>query len=131
MFVFRKIVVREKCPNKQFFLVRIFLHSDWIQENTDHKKLHISTLFTQCFAYIPNRRAMSIESYDNHFLDVRTYYHLVLRKKCLYTALFWSVFSDIWTECGKLTTRITPNTDNFPAVWVKDIFLTKLFHQRN
>ena len=41
--------LREKCPNKEFFLVRIFLHSDWIlrfsispysvriQENTDQK----------------------------------------------------------------------------------------------
>ena len=40
--------LREKCPNTEFFLVRIFLHSDWIRrdtlysvrirENTDHKK---------------------------------------------------------------------------------------------
>ena len=39
--------LREKCPNTEFFLVRIFLYSDWIQENTDHKKLRIWTLFTQ------------------------------------------------------------------------------------
>ena len=31
----------------QFFLVHIFLYSDWIQENTDQKQLHIWTLFTQ------------------------------------------------------------------------------------
>ena len=31
----------------EFFLVRIFLYSDWIQENTDRKKLRIWTLFTQ------------------------------------------------------------------------------------
>ena len=31
-----------------FFLVRIFLYSDWIQENMDQKKLPIWTLFTQC-----------------------------------------------------------------------------------
>ena len=30
-----------------FFLVRIFLYSDWIQENMDQKKLSIWTLFTQ------------------------------------------------------------------------------------
>ena len=45
-------------PNTDFFLVRIFMHSDWIQsisphsvrmrENTDQKKLHIWTLFKQC-----------------------------------------------------------------------------------
>ena len=27
----------EKCPNTELFLVRIFLYSDWIQENTDQK----------------------------------------------------------------------------------------------
>ena len=40
--------LREKCPNTEFFLVRIFLYSVRIQENTDHKKLRIWTLFTQC-----------------------------------------------------------------------------------
>ena len=39
--------MREKCPNTEFFLVHIFLHSVWIQENTDRKKLRIWTLFTQ------------------------------------------------------------------------------------
>ena len=29
--------LREKCPNTEFFLVRIFLYSVWIQENTDQK----------------------------------------------------------------------------------------------
>ena len=36
-----------------------------------------------------------------------------LRKKCQYSELFWSAFSHIRTECGKLRTRITPNTDTF------------------
>ena len=45
--------VLENCRNKEFFLVRTFLYSDWIrrlaqiQENTDQIKLHIWTLFTQ------------------------------------------------------------------------------------
>ena len=29
--------LREKCPNTEFFVVRIFLYSDWIQKNTDQK----------------------------------------------------------------------------------------------
>ena len=29
--------LREKCPNTELFLVRIFLYLDWIQENTDQK----------------------------------------------------------------------------------------------
>ena len=30
--------LREKCPNTEYFLLRIFLYSDGIQENTDQKK---------------------------------------------------------------------------------------------
>ena len=29
--------LREKCPNTEFFLVRIFPYSDWIREKTDQK----------------------------------------------------------------------------------------------
>ena len=29
--------LREKCPSTELFLVRIFLYSVWIQENTDQK----------------------------------------------------------------------------------------------
>ena len=39
----------QKCPNTEIFLVRVFLDSVWIHENTDKKKLHIWTLFTQSF----------------------------------------------------------------------------------
>ena len=43
----RTHTLREKCPNTLFSLVRIFLYSVQIQENTDQKKLRIWTLFTQ------------------------------------------------------------------------------------
>ena len=33
-----KLSLREKCPNTEFFLVRIFLYSVRVQENTDQKK---------------------------------------------------------------------------------------------
>ena len=42
-----KLSLREKCPNTELFLVRLFLYSDWIQENKDQKKLRIWTLFMQ------------------------------------------------------------------------------------
>ena len=29
-----KYALREKCPNTEFFLVRIFPHSDWIRRDT-------------------------------------------------------------------------------------------------
>ena len=32
--------LRGKFSNTEFFLVRIFPHSDWIQENTDQKNSH-------------------------------------------------------------------------------------------
>ena len=44
--------LREKCPNTELFLVRIFLYSDWKQENMDQKKLRIRTVFTQWKFYI-------------------------------------------------------------------------------
>ena len=31
------LALREKCPNMELFLVRIFLYSVRMQENTDHK----------------------------------------------------------------------------------------------
>ena len=36
-----------KIPNTEFFLVRIFLYSDWVQENTDRKKPRIWTVSMQ------------------------------------------------------------------------------------
>ena len=44
----KKLPLREKCPSTELFLVRIFLYSGRIQENTNQKWLHIRTLFTQC-----------------------------------------------------------------------------------
>ena len=53
-----------------------------------------------------------------------------MREKCPYSEFFWSVFSRIRTEygeilrtlsiqseCGKIRTRKTPNTDTFLAVF--------------
>ena len=39
--------LREKCPKTELFLVRIYPYLDWIQEDTDQKKLRIWTHFTQ------------------------------------------------------------------------------------
>ena len=40
-----ELALREKCPNTEFFQVRIFLYLDWIQENTDQKKNPYSDTF--------------------------------------------------------------------------------------
>ena len=42
----------EKCPNTEFFLVRIFPYSVRIRKNTDQKKLRNWTLHTVCIFYI-------------------------------------------------------------------------------
>ena len=47
-----KITLREKCPNAESFLVRIFLKSVRIRENKDQKKRRIWTLFTQCLSLL-------------------------------------------------------------------------------
>ena len=57
---------------------------------------------------------------------IPVYKQVALRKKCPYSELFWSVFPGfglnteryevflrIQSECGKIRTRITPNTDTF------------------
>ena len=59
---FRNISLREKCPNTEFFLVRIFLYSDWIrkfmskspysvqiQENMDQNTLRVCPSFSQFY----------------------------------------------------------------------------------
>ena len=45
------ISLHEKCPNTEFFLFCIFPYLDWMRENTEHKKLSIWTLFTQCKSF--------------------------------------------------------------------------------
>ena len=44
--------LREKCPNTEFFLVRIFPYSVQMRENTDQKKLRIWTPFAQWILFI-------------------------------------------------------------------------------
>ena len=46
---FCEIYTVEKCPNTEFFLVCTFPYSDWIQQNTNQKKLLIRTHFTQWY----------------------------------------------------------------------------------
>ena len=50
---------------------------------------------------------------------------LTLREKCPYSEFFWS-------KCGKIWTRITPNMENFYAVWfiqnVRENHFCGLFH---
>ena len=68
-------------------------------------------------------------SHPQDIQQVDVYVFQSLRKKCPYSELFWFTFSRIWTEygengvslhiqseCRKMRTRRTPNTDTFHAV---------------
>ena len=57
--------------------------------------------------------------------SVCIYNVLSLHQKCSYLELFWSVFfrirseygeTHIQSECGKMRTRITPNTDTYAVL---------------
>ena len=50
--IWEAFTLREKCPNTEFFVLRIFPHSVQIRENTKQKKLRIWTLFMQWYATI-------------------------------------------------------------------------------
>ena len=71
--------LREKCPNTELFLVRIFPHSDWIErdispysvrmrENTDQKKLRIWTFFTMSYLF---KRWIYYRSFKTNFSENR------------------------------------------------------------
>ena len=77
--------------------------------------------------------AMIENQFENRFKRVTIKFvkiHCV--KQCLYSELLWSRFSCIWTwysvslriqsECGKIQTRVTPNTDAFYAITIIAIF---------
>ena len=53
-----------KCPNTEFFLVRIFLYSVRIQENKDQKKLRIWTLSCN------ERDSISMKYFNNSYVHI-------------------------------------------------------------
>ena len=60
-----------------------------------------------------------------------SYCCLPLRKKCPYLELFSSVFSRIQSECGKIRTRISSNTDTFYPVWKYESIIAKKFNGKS
>ena len=85
---------------------------------------HVKSLF----ANVPSDRKIVIilkRIYDHKELEtpiIRCEMKETLRKKCMYSELFWSAFSriiiagvslNIQSKCGTMWTRITPNTNIF------------------
>ena len=52
--------------------------------------------------------------------------NITLRKKCPYSALFWSIFSRTQTERGKMQTIITSNRKTFDAVSILELISNKM-----
>ena len=56
---FEKRSLREKCPNAEFFLVRIFPHSDWIRRYTPY----VSVFSPNPVKYGPEKTPYSVNSF--------------------------------------------------------------------
>ena len=83
--------MREKCPNTEFSLVRIFLYSVRIQENTDQRKPRSRTFFTQCEISVRNPGLgleLMIYIFSYRWIDQ----HLSCFFICLLVCLFLSFF---------------------------------------
>ena len=85
--------MREKCPNTEFSLVRIFLYSVRIQENTDQRKPRSRTFFTQCEISVRNPGLgleLMIYIFSYRWIDQ----HLSCFFICLLVCLFVCFFLD-------------------------------------
>ena len=75
--------------NTEFFLVLIFLY-------LDQKNFHTWKIFLQYQAGSVTFFVRWLTLKSSLFLFV--FKHLLLHEKCLYSEVFWSIFSRIWTE---------------------------------
>ena len=93
------VSLREKCPNTEFFLVRIFLYSGWIQENKDQKKLRLWTLFMQfvCIGTV-------VGSYEQQIIFHRATIeiHWGTKRKRNSEKLKETIFSQDWDNLFKI-----------------------------
>ena len=96
-----------------------------------HRRIHYPVKQLR-WRLLPNSQRLRTVNYvsKKHHFRRLTGFWMPLRKKCTYPELFWPAFSCIRTEygeilcihseCGKMGTRITPNTDTFYAVCASD-----------
>ena len=92
----------QKCPNTEFFLVRIFMYSVRVQENTDQRKVRIWTLFTQ-WNYVKER---------NHCISLlkktkKEYYSSSDKKNICDSKTFWKIAKSMSSKKIKSNERIT------------------------
>ena len=88
--------LREKCPNTEFFLVRIFVHSDWIRRDTESECGKIRTRKISLFRQFS--RSVSYFTDDWFFLFV----HAFTIFNIIYRLFMWSrehVVNSKWVSC--------------------------------
>ena len=107
----------EKCPNTEFFLVRIFLYLDWIQENKDQKKLRIWILVMYHAMKVWNGRGILGRN--------------VWRKLANYISVKKITFLRTWKQtqvCIVVVLRLVgPRAKNICGALVWKLLLTNLF----
>ena len=97
--------------SRSFMNVLLAIYEYFVGTYSDYGDI----IYDQAF----NNKGKIYQELDLESLQKRSWYRkLSLRKKCPYLELFCSAFSRIQSDCGKMQTRVTPNTDTFPAVYV-------------
>ena len=136
---------RQKCPNSEFFLVCIFLHSDWVSLRIQSecgkirtkKKLGIWTLFTQCVLFTINITFTSasfvslcypstfhIRFLKNNYLTSKlTFTLLCLAVVVCITLLFYFAFFSHWIWSSRES-----NYKNIDGPWISTGKCRKIHH---
>ena len=101
------LTMRGKCRNTEFFLVHLFPYSDWIQQNTDQKKLRKDTFHTavcknfrktltpdsSMYVCVPRGKKLSFTDFFTNFLNEWSLVYMVTannRNVCFYALQFHS-----------------------------------------
>ena len=104
----RCLKLREKCANTEFFLVRIFLYSVQIQENTDQNKIRICTHFTQCdraiVIYLKPAEALSMRTSARTLSEKLLWNNMFLQSQ-ICTVIHWNMNSHLLKKPGIYGTR--------------------------
>ena len=84
--------LREKCPNREFFLIHIFLHPDWMRRDTPY----LSVFSQNAGKYGPEKTPHLDNFHAVHFLQLN---HLPwVIQYCLSFCFFFFFKNKIWVE---------------------------------
>ena len=96
-FHLRKDSLREKCPKTEFFLVRIFPHSDWIRRDTPY------TLYLSVFS--PKKIRTRKNSVFRHFSRSVLFINGALLPPDVLSKVFQQIFGKLLNPSSSLLVR--------------------------